>query len=867
MNKKSGHDIFAEERILSGASPSLGEIPAGPRAVLTRRDIISFEQRLKEAVRSLIPFKAYSIHFPRASRSRLAEPRPEEDKILLPIAVEEGEDFRLLGVFVARGADLRRAAPLLEHWPALGALIADNLLQYKRSLCDPLTALFSLHTFLERLARSMDCLRFPLPPAGRKIRPEEPRPAEEGLVPDDDETPRRAPLGVLAVRFGALELIAREHGSRFADGLLVPLADAVGGLCPEQGLAARVGDSEFALLLPAATAKECRRLGEDIARAVRSVPLALPLGRGRVGIAATVGFSLYPRDMGGDAFLRPAEEQARILLRQAGLAAALADEARPFLSPPHGGEPVLPFQRILSEGGRILEILPLSRVAVNVGSRMQAREGQRFAVWSFPGPDPAAVPSSAGTTVLAPKYKGEIVLVEVRDDTSQAEILSLGDPVWNMEPGDRLILQPEEEFQSPLPRPGGERRDAASGFLRHGDFFARWAQDRERCGSFVLALLRLGPPFVPEVRPGGAGGEDGESSGPETAPPGPGFSGPDKTPLTDSYVAGAVRLCREAFGRGVLGGRFSLNSLILFHPDLDGPSALDAYRKLAAGLGESLGLEAAAGLAGHPCLNFRKADAVENSRKALEYALLLPEPHVGLLDSLALNIAADKLFSRGDLFGAIKEYQQALLADEDNGMAWNSLGICLAGIGRQAEAERHFARALACDPEDVMALYNLGYMCQARGQLELARGQYLQCLVHAPRHLFATLRLGQLAEIAGDPAGARRFYEKAAALPGGYPLTCRYLARLSLSEGNPGLAREYLHEALVYDPQDALSLQLLARLSLEAGEDPDMAASLARQSVSLRPGLKAGWLDLARALQVMGRTRQAREARLKAGEV
>ena len=104
-------------------------------------------------------------------------------------------------------------------------------------------------------------------------------------------------------------------------------------------------------------------------------------------------------------------------------------------------------------------------------------------------------------------------------------------------------------------------------------------------------------------------------------------------------------------------------------------------------------------------------------------------------------------------------------------------------------------------------------------------------------------------------------------LPGGESLTYRHFARLCVSEGKPEEAREHLHDALLYDPQDALSMALLARLYLDGGEDPEMAASLARQSVSLRPELKAGWLQLARAFEAMGKEREAREARFKAGEM
>jgi tetratricopeptide (TPR) repeat protein len=515
---------------------------------------------------------------------------------------------------------------------------------------------------------------------------------------------------------------------------------------------------------------------------------------------------------------------------------------------------------------------------VSLGSDMHAREGQRFSVWStrFPGNG-----GRKASGPLAPLYKGEIVLMEVHDTVSQAEIIHLGEPGWNMEQGDHLILLPEEQGSHVQGRTGEARLDPVTGLLRHGDFLARWAEERDRTDRFALVMVRLalrnkeqifsdaGYGFSGEEETGGDAAESvsAEADGllrdmtDETAALYPG-----------RCMAEAVRLCREDMrgkndGQSLLGGRYGLNSLIFFHPDADFASLPAIYEQLAGEIEKRLGLDVAVGIALHPFLDFRKADALENCRKALEYGMLLPKPHVGVLDSLALNISADKHFSQGDIFGAIKEYQLALLADENNGMAWNSLGICLAGLNRHSEAERHFSRALECNGNDTMALYNLGYMHQSQGQEEQARDRYLECLRHEGDHLFAIVRLGQLAENAGKNKIARQYYEKAAILPGGESLTYRHFARLCIGENKLDEARELLHEALLYDPQDALSMSLLAGLYLDAGEDPEMAATLARQSVSLLPGLKSGWMLLARALEGMGRSKEAREARLKAGEV
>ena len=93
------------------------------------------------------------------------------------------------------------------------------------------------------------------------------------------------------------------------------------------------------------------------------------------------------------------------------------------------------------------------------------------------------------------------------------------------------------------------------------------------------------------------------------------------------------------------------------------------------------------------------------------------------------------------------------------------------------------------------------------------------------------------------------------------------MARLALRLQQPEAlaeAREHLHQALRKNPRDAVSLSLMAKLYLDGGEDPELAEALARQSVALRPERKSGWLELARALETLGRSREAREALLRA---
>ncbi|MDR1947238.1 MAG: tetratricopeptide repeat protein [Desulfovibrio sp.] len=829
------------------------ENESGHRAALTRRDMMFFERRLRDMLAVFFSFKSHSLHFPRTSNDCALVRLENEKKLLLPIPDGKGG---CLGVFTARGVS-KSPTRMLSLWPAVSALISENLLLYKRSISDPVTGLFTRHYLLRCLEQEMGTLRDPA-----RLSPSAAGGAGGGR---DDGGPARFSVGVLVVRLAALRDVVREFGYAFADELMTALADTLPAVCPDQALAARTGDSEFAVLLPAAAPVACRALSADIVRAMRGVSLPHPLLREQVGIDVSVGYTLYPQDVAGDVFIRPAAEQARIVLRKARLASALAGEKAPAHPGRADPEGVMGFGRILTEGGRVLESLPLSGVIVSLGANAHAGEGQRFSVWStcFPGG------SGEYGRPRSPLYKGEIAIMEVYEDVSRAEVIHLGEPTWDIEAGDLLLLLPDE--QGSRAGSGSRGPDPETGLLRHGDFLARWAEEREGAASFALALLRLAPKnAAPLHRFEGEGGATEEEAAQE-----------DFSPIRpEACIAEAARICRECFGREcfgpeAFGGRYSLNSLIFYHPfretEWDGRPVTEAliagYRTAVEAIGKRLNLDAAAGIAPHPYLDFRKADALENSRKALEYALLLPGPHVGLLDSLALNISADKRFIQGDTFGAVGEYRAALLADEKNGTAWNSLGVCLAGLSRHAEAEKHFARALECKPSDAMVLYNLGYMHQSAGREAEARRCFQECLAVDPGHLFALVRLGRLAENAGDAAGAREFYSRAAGLPGGESPTRRHFARLCIAEGNTEEAREHLHEALLYDPRDAAAMALLAGLYLDAGEDPEIALGLARRCVSLRPDLKSGRIQLVRALEAAGMKKEAGEARIRGGEL
>lgn len=788
----------------------LQEILDNPAIRLTRQDIIAFEHHLKDALQEFLPFRSHSLHFPqsipegiRTEKGLTALYLAEERRTLIPLSLG-GE---VLGLFVARGAALRAPTTMAALLPRAATQCLEKLQFLKASQCDPLTGLKSRNYFLRRASDAVagvaDCIN----------------PASGGL--SDCPLPAHAACcGILVVRFGALPRIIRENGYEAADRAVRAVTARLREICPAQAVNARLDEKTFAVLLPEGTHRRCAQLGQALL-ALDDTELTDTILEKSLSPDISVGFANYPQDLSGPAFEAAPGEQSRILLERAVLA---ADTARRL-----GGSEAFAYPRVLAAGGIITGSLPMNRLTVSLGRSAGARENDRFLVWDADTPLPESPDASM------PGCKGEIVLVRLDHLSARAEILQQTDVSLAPEPGDRLILLPRgHELDTEAGAPGIDETDAVTGLLSYREFTGGWSEISGRHERFTLALLRV----------------NGASD-------------------ADTAMAEAVELIREAFvtgGSTLHGGRIGLNSALLFHPDTDPEKAVDAYRSICSALTER-GYDAACGLACHPFLNYRKADALENCRKALDYAVLLDPPHVGMIDSLALNIRADRIFAQGDVYGAIEEYKLALLADQDNNLARNSLGISLAGLDRLAEAARCFEDVLSRDPADVMALYNAGNVALKSGDIKGAGEFYRRCLEHNPGHLWSSLRLGQIAERDKSWNEARRHYLEAARQEGGEALTRTALARLAVRRERPEEARELLHQALVHNPHDAYALHLLATLCLDAGEDAEIAETLARQSVAIRPYQKAYWMTLARAFETGGKKEEATQALTRAAEL
>ncbi|GAU07741.1 diguanylate cyclase domain-containing protein [Desulfoplanes formicivorans] len=787
------------------------------RSPLTGKDLIAYEPQLASCFKRCFAFQTHALRFPTSIPGSMLPEKEgmalrafmEHDRVHIPLQADD----RLLGIFVAGGIDEKDLTPLLATLPNIAAMALETVRLYKATLTDPLTGLYN-HFFLQALLETEIATIL------------------SSILPGPDssaDTEYRGCFGLIHLDMDRFAVINSRFGHCFGDKLLGKVGRALQAQCPSQAHVCRTTGAAFIVFWPQGTPTRCKNLAHKLVETIASLPLEGPISRETFTLTGSAGVATYPADMQGNQFRRPAEEQARIILEKAHKATRSAKMA--------GGDTIFSYKDILKQGATILETLPLNRVVINAGNDLDLTEGTRFLVWPQAAGNPS-VPASNQDMLYPDMYKGEILVQEVREQTSVGEILFLNDPSWSPRPGDRLSLADHQEPQT-LPREQSDKdspKQDKSCLLNLRDFIRAWTRIRTSTSAFVIALCQMSPLTA------SSGVQDG---------------GPEER-LAHVHKA----LCATFPGEHLM-GRYSANTLICCFPDLDADSALAQGQKLCTEYGETTRIDLRMGMAGYPFLHCAKSEILDNARKALDHALLLPAAGAVLFDSISLTISADRMFTKGDFYSALEEYQRALVIDPANLLARNSLGICYARLGRMAEAKQHFKTVVEQGGKDLMPLYNFGCACFKTGDQQAARKAFAECLTIDPSHVYSLIRLGQLAEKDGDVQAAEHHYLKAGETEQGKGMAARHLAKLAMDRGEQDKAREFLHQALVFDPNDAFALNMLAKLYLDRGEDPEIAENLARQSVHLRPDIPAMWIEVARALETRGKKDEARTAHLR----
>lgn len=781
----------------------------------TPQELIDFEHTIKDAIAEFLPFTSYSLFFPREDTAVIPEPefRKEDNELVLPLVFQG----KMLCYFIAKGVRLKAPSTAPKYIMALASSVLEKLALYKKAITDPLTGLYSRNFFFEELEQAIEQVQGCLATGSCRA----------GMGKTEVDQAFSGTFGVIFLDLDTFQPINERYGYLTGDDILSEVGRLLQMVCPKYTTVSRFANDKFAILVPDAKPRACFQLSEVIRSGLSKLSFVDEITNDTITVTGSLGYVCYPQGLEGAQFRRMPSEQGRMLVRKARNGVTVAKEL--------GRNRVIGYADILSKGGRVLEVLPMNRMVVSLGEPSGAKVGQRFLVRA---PKGAAHPEAAGNPAV---LKGEIVLVEVQDDVSIAEALHLGDSAWAVEPGDRLKLVEGDEslFNGKDTKDDAmPAKDSATALYSYSEFMSWFSKARLDPDTFSLSLIRI------------------------LDQPGEDSDGYQDT--MDQMAADVTRLAKGAFGDESTGGRFGLNGLIFFAEGMDRETLMERTLEIEKLAAESLSIKVAAGSSCFPFLNFDRADILENCRKALEHALLLPEPRVAVFDSISLNLSADRKFMDGDIYGAIEEFKLALLDDENNLLARNSLGICYAQLGRFEEARHEFEGVAAVDKKDVLALYNLGWANHRLGDLKSAAASYRKCLKAEPGHVYSLMRLGSIEEQANHLKRAYNYYKKAAEQPGGERMVLRPLARVTYKQGDIEGTREFLHLALNADHNDHQAMHMLAKLYLDQGEDPQIAEVLARQSSALSPGVDAYWDTLVEALEAQGKAEEAAKVAARA---
>jgi len=728
---------------------------------------------------------------------------------------EQDDDGRLVVPLVAEGRVLARVAlagvspeAATEQTRPLIQALAEAAVEMARlrlaAETDPVTGLANELALAEALTGALARLA-PAPAKGSRAM---------------DREPAAPSLSLLAIEPRHMSALLDHHGRNMADRLLREMARQLGETAGRALCLARSG-SVFLVLLSGG-AGPAGRLASRLRAALESLELSPAGGEPwplEVVMGAATADSLACSG-------QLAAEAAAILQARALRALARAGAQ---------GEPgPLFFDEIVETSGRLKQVMPLNKMLIDLGRAHGLAEGERFAVL---GPDDDQV-------------KAEVVVVQMDEEESVAELVSLADPTTPPVPGDRLRrLAPETALASEAEpellvevagRPVRVVLDQVTGLASHRSFSALFAELAAADEPFAAALVR-------------ADGLEGmrQSLG---------------RVAVDSLMRTLARLASEVLPDSALVGRHSPDTLALLVPGLDTSGAEELCRELARQVREQTERTVSAGVAGHPMVGFAAAEALDSAAAALVHAGFFGPDSVVVFDAVSLNIRGDALFNRGRISEALAEYQRALTIDPAETNVLNSLGVCHGHLGRMEQAIEYFQRAQATAPDDFMAFYNLGYAYLAQGKPGQARQQLEKARELNPEHADTLFQLGRLAQGEGQATAALELFTAAAALPDCRPAVHRHRGEALAALDQAAEAEEAFKKAVKVNPSDAGALSSLAGLYLDRGANLEIALSMARQAMKLEPTSARHARAAGRALTVLGRLDQAAELLQEAAE-
>ncbi|MEI7939047.1 MAG: tetratricopeptide repeat protein [Verrucomicrobiota bacterium] len=237
-----------------------------------------------------------------------------------------------------------------------------------------------------------------------------------------------------------------------------------------------------------------------------------------------------------------------------------------------------------------------------------------------------------------------------------------------------------------------------------------------------------------------------------------------------------------------------------------------------------------------------------DSEALFRYALEVTENNY-----VAHKFLGDALDKRGQIDGAISQYQQSLRLKSDDALVCNNLGVALDKKGQTEDAISQYREVIRLEPDRPFPHYNLGNALLKKGQIDEAITQYQEAIRLKPDYADAHNNLGNAFNNKGQLDAAIDQYQQAIRLKPDYAIAHNNLgAALGRKGQNDAAIRQY-QEAIRLNPHDALAHNNLGAALDKMGRT-DEAISQFQEAVHLKSDYTDAKDNLVRAFELKSKS-------------
>lgn len=291
-------------------------------------------------------------------------------------------------------------------------------------------------------------------------------------------------------------------------------------------------------------------------------------------------------------------------------------------------------------------------------------------------------------------------------------------------------------------------------------------------------------------------------------------------------------LCNETDGLFGIIDNFRVG---IFLKQTDEAACLKAADRVQKNFSRATGKTVTAGVAVYPTISYDKSRILENAEKAVSHAEFFGPDSCVAFDAVSLNISGDQYYQKGDIEGAMQEYNLALRLDPQNVNVHNSMGVCCGVKEDLDEALSEFKTAMRLDPNEIMPIYNAGYVYMLKKEYTTALEYFHKAEKLDPEIYELAFQTGRAYLDTNAPRSAVKYLETATRLN---PKSCsafRLLGDCYHTLDRLTDAVNAYKSALKLNSEDAAALSGLGFIYEIQGQNADIALMLCRRASQIDP--------------------------------